>query len=97
MIAVQRISAPGEVVVVSLRREHIVDVVIQSLKREHGAVFISLGRMVKDDIQKDLYTVLVELLYHCLELIAFMIVLPGRCIAGIRSKETDGVVAPIVH
>ena len=50
MIAVHDIPATAKVVVVSFRCQHIINVVVDSLKRKVRAVLVALGGMVKYNI-----------------------------------------------
>ena len=54
VVAVQRIAAAAEVVVKTFRGQHVIDIVVKTLKREKWTVFIALGRMVEHHVQIDL-------------------------------------------
>ena len=54
MIAVDGIPAAGEIIVIPIRRQHIVDVVVEPLEGYERPVFISLRGMVENHIQNDL-------------------------------------------
>ena len=54
MVTVQRIAAAAEVVVKTFRGQHVIDIVVKTLKGEKWTVFIALGRMVEHHVQIDL-------------------------------------------
>ena len=69
IVAVERVSAPGEVVVIALRREHIIGPVINAPERDRGAAFVTLRGVVEDDIQNHLDAVAVQFFDEGLEFV----------------------------
>ena len=57
MIAVKRVSAAAEVVIMSVRCQHVINVIVKSLKREKRSVFITLGRMIEYYVKYYFYAV----------------------------------------
>ena len=62
MIAVERITASAEIIIMTVRREHIIHTVVQPLEGKGRTVFIPFGCVIEDHIQKDLYAVFIQLL-----------------------------------
>ena len=44
----------------SIRRQHIINIIINALKRKTRSILISLGSMVKHNIQNDFHAVCLE-------------------------------------
>ena len=97
MITVQRVAAAAEIIIVSIRCEHIVDFVIKSLKTEHRTFLISLGRMIKYHVEDHFDAIFMKILDQFLELPSLMIpAVPGG-IAGVRGKKTYRIISPVVE
>ena len=60
MIAVQRVPAAAEVVIRSVRGQHIVDVVVKALKTERRTHLVPFSGMVEHHIQDDVDLIVVE-------------------------------------
>ena len=97
MVAVHGIPAAAEIIIISVRRQHIVYVVVKALEGKAGTVFISLGRMVKDHVQEAFDAVVVEGPDQRFQLIALPVVFRFPSVAGVGSKEADRVIAPVIH
>ena len=97
MVAVEGIAHPGEVVILAVGGEHIVDVVVQALEGKEGALLVALGGVVDHHVQNNLNAVLVEGADQMLELGTLMVEFRGGGVAGVGGKEADGVVAPVVE
>ena len=54
MVAVDRVAAAGKVVVVPLRRQHVVDIVVEALEGNELSVLIPLRRMVEYNVKDHL-------------------------------------------
>ena len=96
MIAVDGVPAAGEIVVISIRREHIVDVVIESLEGYERPVFIPLRGMVEHHIQNDLDAGRMKITDQRPQLIPLVVVLLLRAIARIGGKIADSVISPVI-
>jgi hypothetical protein len=68
MVAVERISAAGIVLIASAVVEHIIDRIVEPAETEGRTVFVTLARVVVDHVEDDLDARLVESLDHFLEL-----------------------------
>ena len=69
VVAVERVAAAAEVVVVAFRREHVVRRVVEPAERDRRAAFVAFGRVVEHDVEHHLDAVLVQLLDQRLELV----------------------------
>ena len=96
MVAVQGIATAAEIVIFSVRRQHIVDVVVKAFEGKEGAVFISLGSMVKHYVQKYLDTVLVKDTDQVFQLITLPVILCAGSVAGVGGEEADCVISPVI-
>ena len=96
VVAVDRVAAAAEIVVLPLRRQQVVDVVVKALEREEGPLFVALRRVVEHHVQVHLDTVLLECLDQTFQLVALPVVLRSGGIAGVGGEEADGVVPPVV-
>ena len=97
MIAVQRIPAPAEIIIVPVRGEHIVDIVVKTFEGKARAQLIALGGVVEYDIQDHFDPVVMELFDHVFELQPFPVILQGGAVACVRSEEADRVVSPVIQ
>ena len=97
MVAVHGIAAAGVILIASVRREQIIYLVVEAFKRNDRTVRPSFRRMVEDDVKKALDIISVQLPYHLLQLIALAVVFRLIRVAGVRRKEADGVVAPVIQ
>ncbi len=96
MVAVQRIAAAAEIVIIPVGRQHIVNLIVKALKAEGWPVLISLRRVIKDYIQNHFNPVFVKLPDKLLKLRSLPVVLFGRDIVGIRGKKSNGIIPPVV-
>ena len=60
MVAVEGVAHAGEVIILAVGGEHIVDVVVQPLEGEEGALLVAFGGVVDHHVQNNLNAVLVE-------------------------------------
>ena len=96
VVAVEHVAAAAEIVVLAVGREHVVDVVVQSLEREEGTLFVTLGGVVEHDVEDDLDAVGLEVADELFQLGALAVMAVVGFIAGVGSEEADRVVAPVV-
>ena len=90
VIAVDRIAAAAEVIVVSLRRQHVIDVIVKALEGNHGTVTVSLCRVVKHHVQDALDAALMKLPDEFFQFMALVVVFLLRCIEiGISVSDLD--------
>ena len=61
MVAVDGVAASGEIVILPLRIQHIVNVVVEALEIDEGPVLISLCRMIEYNIKDNLYPRLMQI------------------------------------
>ena len=94
MVTVQSVSAATEVVVISVRSQHIVNVVVESLEAEGRSLFISLCSVVKYNIQDNFDAICMKFADQSLELCSLAVVFIGRRIAAVRCEETDRIIPP---
>ncbi len=96
MIAIQRIAAAGEIIVLAVRRQHIPDIIVQTTERNKRSALVSFRRMVEYDIQNYLDSVLLQELNHFLEFPALTVILRRRRVAGIRCEKRDRIIPPVL-
>ena len=97
MIAVERVAAAAEVVVVSVRRQHVVDVVVETLEGDHGSVLVAFCRVIENDIEEALDPVPVQFADQFLQLIAVLGRFVAHRVAGVRREEADRIVSPVIE
>ena len=61
MIAVHDVATAAEIIVVAIRRQHVIDIVINALEAEARSHLISFCRVVEHNIQNDLDAIFLEL------------------------------------
>ena len=61
MITVERISAAAEIIIMSVRSQHIVNVIVKAFERKARTEFISLSSVVEDDIEDHFYAIVMEI------------------------------------
>ena len=91
MIAVQRIAAAAEIVVLAVRGQNIVNVVVDTLEGDEGTALAPLRGVVVDDIEEALNAVVIELLDQPFELRPLAVVLAAGGVAGIGAKKLMGL------
>ena len=96
MIAVDGVPAAGKIVVIPIRRQHIVDVVVEPLERYERPIFISLRSMVENHIQNDLDARRMEIADQRPQLVPLVVILLLRAIARIGGKIADSVISPVI-
>ena len=96
VVAVERVPAPAEIVVLPIRCKEIVDVIVKSLEGKERPLLVALRRVVEDHVQKDLDPLPVEVLDQIFQLIALPVILGGGSVAGVGSEKADGVITPVV-
>ena len=97
MVAVQCIPAAAEVVIASVRCEHVIDIIVKALERKTGSQLIALRGVVEDDVKDDFDPVLVELFDELFQFQTFPVILKGRTIACIRGEEAHRIVSPVIQ
>ena len=95
MIAVQRIAAAAEIVIISFRCEHIINLVVKTFETEGFSQFISFGSMVEYDIEDNFDPVLMKITDQFLQFSSFTVMFRLGSVAGIRGKEIDGIISPV--
>ena len=93
MVAVQSVSTAAEIVVISVRRQHVVNVIVESLETEGRSLLVALCGMVEYNVEDDFNPVCMKFTDQCLELCTFSVVLVGRRVAAVRSKKAHSIVA----
>ena len=96
MVAVDRVAAAAEIIVLSLRRQQIVNIVVKALEGKEGSLLVAFRRVVEHHVQIHLYAVLLESPDEIFQLIALPVILPPGGIAGVGREKADGVVSPVV-
>ena len=81
----------------AIRRQHIVNIVVEALKGEAGSPLVSLRRVVEHHIQNTFNAVLVKSADQLFQLGSFLIIFYLCGITGIGCKETDRIIPPIIH
>ena len=94
MVAVQSVSTAAEIVVISVRSQHIVNVIVESLETEGRSLLIALCGMIEYNVEDDFDPVCMKFTDQCLEFCTFSVVLVGRRVAAVRSKKAHSIVAP---
>ena len=97
VITVQRISAAAEIIIIAVRRQHIINIIVKSFKRETGPQLVALRRMVEHHVQDTLNPVFIQRFYQFFQFRSFPVVLGMARITGIGSEKTDRIVSPVVH
>lgn len=89
MVAVHHIAAAAEIVIFPIRRKHVVDIVVNPLKRETRSHLVSFRSMVKHNIKDDFYPICIQFMNQAAELISCF---SGTRVCGIgniwRKKHT---------
>ncbi len=96
MIAVERIAAAGEIVVIPLGGEQVVDVVVKALEGEEGAHLIALGGVVEHHVQVYLDPPLLAGPDEVFQLVPLPVILGGGGVAGVGGEKAHRAVAPVV-
>ena len=97
MIAVQCVAASAEIIIFSLRRKDIVNIIIKSLETEIRSIFISFCRMIEYNIQNNLDSIFVELPDQFLQLPSFFLKIIQCRIIIIWRKVTDSIIPPVLQ
>ena len=98
MAGIERVAAAGVVGIAGLVGgiQHVVHVVGEAAEAQGGAVAEGLGGVVVDHVEDHLDAGLVQRLDHVAELVQHGEWLLARAVRGVRCKEGDGLVAPVV-
>src|SRR5215472_1970298 len=98
MAGVQAVSGASEILVALRVRgvEAIVGFVFQPSETDGGAKLVPFAGVVVHHVQDHLESLLVERLYHLLEIVQLAAGRPAARIALFRRKEADRAVAPVV-
>ena len=97
MIAVEGIAASAEIVILSIWREHIVNIIIKAFKTEEWTVFISLSCMVKHHIQKYFDTIFVQFFDQSFQFIPLMGIFVFCGVTGVGGEKTYRIVTPVIQ
>ena len=97
MITVHCIATATEIVILTIRRQQIINIVIKTLERNKWAVFISFCGMIEHNIKDNLNSVILKRFYHMFELNALFVILALRCIARIWGKKAYCIISPVVE
>ena len=66
MITVQGIAATAEIIIISIRCQHIINLIVKALEAEGGTILITFSRVVKYHIQDYFDPIVVKLSYELL-------------------------------
>ena len=97
VIAVQCVPAATEIIVFSIGSQHIIDVIVKSLKREKRTFLIAFCRMVKDHVQDHLNSVFMKFPDQTLQFCPFPVILLLRGIAGVWGEKAYRIIAPVIQ
>ena len=97
MIAVQRVAAPAEIIIQTLRGKHVINPVVEALKRKEGSLFISFCSMVKNHIKNHFNAIGIQLPNQPLQFITFPVKLFLCSIAGVRCKKANRIISPVIQ
>src|SRR6185503_14481564 len=76
--------------------EPVIGAVVDAAKTQGRSLMIAFGRVVIDDIENDLDAGAVQRADHLAELANLCRRITTAGVLGVRRKETDGVVAPVI-
>ena len=96
MVAVHGIATSAEIVVMSIRCQHIINIIINALKRKTRSILISLGSMVKHNIKYNLYSVSVKFFYKAFERITFSCLFMTCSVTCIWCKKAYRIISPVI-
>ncbi len=96
VVCIQCIAAPAEVIILSVGREQIIYIVVQSFKGNKRSLFIAFGRVVKDYVQKNLNAVIVQCTNKTFELRALSVMLSLGTVCRVGGKKRNRIIAPII-
>ena len=96
VVAVQRIAAPAEVIIMTVWRKHVIGLIVDAAIRDVGSLFVAFGGVVKHHVENHLNTVLMQLLHQVFQLIDLHGIFSRRGIGSFGSKESHVAVAPQV-
>ena len=97
MVTVQCVAAPAEVIIFSVRGEHIVDVIVKPFETEGRPHLISLSRVVEHDVQDYVDLIVMKRLDQPLEFHSFPVIFDTGRIACVRREEADRIVSPVIE
>ena len=97
MITVQGIAAAAEIIIFSVRSQHIINVIVKAFEREKRPILISFCRMIKDHIQDHFDPVFMKIPDQPLQFCTFPVILLFRGITGIRRKKAYRIIAPVIQ
>ena len=55
MVAIEGIAAAAEIIILSIRRQQIVNIIVEALEREKRPSLVAFGGVVEHYVQIDLY------------------------------------------
>ena len=97
MVAVQRVAAPAEVIIFSIRSEHIVNVIVKPFEAEGRSHLISFCRVIEYHVKDYVDFIVMERFDQPLQFHSFPIILDTGRIACVRGEEADRIVAPVIE
>ena len=95
VVAVQRVAAAGEVVIIAIRRQQVVGLIVDTPERDSGH-FVAFRGVVEHHVENDLDPGAMQFLDRRLEFVDLHAERSGDSEAGLRRKEIDGAVAPVI-
>ena len=74
MITVQRVSAAAEIIIIAIRRQHIVNIIVKPFETEGWSLLISFCRMVKYHIQNHFNAIIMKCTDQFFQFQSFLII-----------------------
>ena len=97
VVAVQRIAAAAEIIVIAIRGEHVINIVIKPLKGKERPLFIPFCSMVEYHIQDYFNPIFIQGPDKRFQLQPFLVIFKLCGITGIGGKETHGIIPPVIQ
>ena len=97
MVTVQCIAAAAEIIIFSVRRKHIIYIIVKSFKRYERTILISLRRVVEHHIQDHFDIIVMKFPDQVFKLCTLSVKFFLRAVACIRRKKTHRIVTPVVQ
>ena len=96
MVTVESVAAAAEIVVLPVRRQHVINIIVNAFEGKTGSPVIPLRRVVEHHIQDHLYPIFLQLINQLFQLVPLMVVFHHGRITGVGGKEADRVVSPVI-
>src|ERR1035437_9491380 len=93
VVAIQGVSTTTEIVVITIGRKDVVRLIVDAAEGNKRPLLISLGGMVKDNVEHYLYARLMELSDERFELVDLHSMFTGGGKTGFWSKQSNGAEA----